>query len=166
MKPCSFNGVYQPNILDTFPSGGILALSYFYDRIYQLLPYSSKKAVEPSSLPISEIATIADRVCAGADSWDKHWGITSPFAQSFSAKGSKQTPAQASKIAMDELLDRPEYCLDLTFMHALLRLGYEFGGERNVRVEKKVDGVELGWCLGATIALLLGDEGGSFKCIA
>lgn len=41
-------------------------------------------------------------------------------------------------------------------MHALLRLGYEFGAERNVRIEKKVEGTELGWCLGATIALLDG----------
>lgn len=34
-------------------------------------------------------------------------------------------------------------------MHALLRLGYEFDGERAVRLEKKLDGVELGWALGA-----------------
>ncbi len=68
---------------------------------------------------------------------------------------------------MAELEDRPEYCLDLTFMHALLRLGYEFGADRGVRVEKKVDGVELGWCLGATIALLLQPEAGEgLKCIA
>lgn len=57
---------------------------------------------------------------------------------------------------MEELEDRPEYCLDLSFMHALLRLGYEFEDEREVRIEKKVDGTELGWCLGATISLLDG----------
>lgn len=39
-------------------------------------------------------------------------------------------------------------------MHALLRLGYEFDGERAVRLEKKLDGVELGWALGAGIALV------------
>ena len=63
---------------------------------------------------------------------------------------------------MAELADRPEYCLDLTFMHALLRLGYEFGPEREVRIAKKVDETELGWCLGATIALL----DGTLECTA
>ncbi|KAF8523313.1 nucleoside phosphatase GDA1/CD39 [Hysterangium stoloniferum] len=38
MKPCSFNGVYQPSLLSTFSSGPILLLSYFYDRISPLLP--------------------------------------------------------------------------------------------------------------------------------
>ncbi|KAG8891791.1 Guanosine-diphosphatase [Tulasnella sp. 403] len=194
VKPCSFNGVYQPNILNTFPSGGILALSYFYDRIFQLLPaqgsahpvsgrawgWSGKpngngngntKSVksassEPSSLPISDVALLADRVCEGPESWKEHWGPSSPFAQSFSAKGSTKTPEEASKEILAELDDRPEYCLDLTFMHALLRLGYEFGSERNVRVEKKVDGVELGWCLGAVIAMLLEEGGEGVQCVA
>jgi len=57
---------------------------------------------------------------------------------------------------MAELEGRPEYCLDLTFMHGLLRLGYEFKGEKTVRIGKQVDGTELGWCLGATIAMLEG----------
>jgi Golgi nucleoside diphosphatase len=39
---------------------------------------------------------------------------------------------------MEELKGRPEYCLDLSFMYALLRLGYEFGEERGVRIGKKV----------------------------
>jgi len=197
VKPCSFNGVYQPNILDTFPSGGILALSYFYDRIFPLLPSltapltesydkrawgmggkkkpangdkikgtktSSSSTKASTSLPISEIAILAERVCAGPESWKLHWGPSSPYARSFA--GGKVTPSEASKSIMDELNDRPEYCLDLTFMHALLRLGYEFGSERDVRVEKKVDGVELGWCLGATLALLLQDEGNSLQCVA
>lgn len=55
---------------------------------------------------------------------------------------------------MEELQGRPEYCLDLTFQYALLRLGYEFGDQRQVRIEKKLHGTELGWCLGATIAML------------
>jgi guanosine-diphosphatase len=33
-------------------------------------------------------------------------------------------------------------------------LGYEFGEDREVRIEKKLYGTELGWCLGATIAML------------
>ncbi|KAG8862498.1 Guanosine-diphosphatase [Tulasnella sp. 330] len=194
-KPCSFNGVYQPNILETFPSGGILALSYFYDRIFPLLPFSEhsasssslasrawgsgsgSKASEktkpkskkptPGSIPISDIATLAQRVCDGPSSWETYWGPTSTYAQSFASPSSDVTPAEATKSIMAELNDRPEYCLDLTFMHALLRLGYEFGAEREVRVEKKVDGVELGWCLGAVIAMLLAEDGdGSLTCLA
>jgi guanosine-diphosphatase len=46
---------------------------------------------------------------------------------------------------MDELADRPEYCLDLSFMYSLLSLGYELGDERELRTGKKIDGVELGW---------------------
>ena len=59
-----------------------------------------------------------------------------------------------------ELEDRPEWCLDLTFMHALLRLGYEFPSERGIRIEKQIEGTELGWCLGAAIAVV----GGELTC--
>jgi guanosine-diphosphatase len=54
----------------------------------------------------------------------------------------------------EELEGRPESCLDMTFLYVLLRLGYEFDENRVVRVEKKVAGTELGWCLGAAIAML------------
>ncbi|KAF8581024.1 hypothetical protein K439DRAFT_1393144 [Ramaria rubella] len=136
VKPCSFNGVYQPSLLDTFPTGKILLLSYFYDRLSPLLPAGDL------TLPVSTFATFAERVCRGAPSWREHWG---------------NNPE-----AMAELEDRPEHCLDLTFMHALLRLGYEFGTDREVRMAKKVDDTELGWCLGATIALL----DGTLECTA
>ncbi|CAE6411164.1 unnamed protein product [Rhizoctonia solani] len=128
-KPCSFNGVYQPSILDTFPTGGILALSYFYDRIFPLLPASQTSSSKPITLPISQIATMAKQVCAGNKSY---------FPES----------------ALEEIEGRPESCLDMTFLYVLLRLGYEFEEERVVRVEKKVAGTELGWCLGAAIAML------------
>ena len=36
--------------------------------------------------------------------------------------------------ALKELEDREEYCLDLTFMHALLGLGYEIGADRELMV--------------------------------
>jgi len=61
---------------------------------------------------------------------------------------------------MEELAGRPEWCLDLTFMYGLLRLGYEFEDAREVVVEKKVADTELGWCLGATLAMV----GGELKC--
>ncbi|KAF8523290.1 nucleoside phosphatase family-domain-containing protein [Hysterangium stoloniferum] len=128
VKPCSFNGVYQPSLLSTFPSGPILLLSYFYDRISPLLPPSTQ------TLSIDTITALARQTCAGQASWLEHWG--------------------SNVDVMEELEGRPEYCLDLTFMHALLTVGYEFGGEREVRIAKQVEGTEMGWCLGATIVML------------
>ena len=46
---------------------------------------------------------MAKEVCAGPKAWRRRWG--------------------KDKVAMAELEDRPEYCMDLTFMHALLGLG-------------------------------------------
>lgn len=129
VKPCSFNGVYQPSLLDTFPRGQLLALSYFTDRIKPLLP-----ATASADLSIAELTDIAKDVCAGPTAWKSRWGKNAE--------------------AMAELEDRPEYCLDLTFMNALLGLGYELGPERELVVEKKLRGVELGWALGAGLALV------------
>ncbi|KAF9054769.1 nucleoside phosphatase family-domain-containing protein [Panaeolus papilionaceus] len=134
-KPCSFNGVYQPSLLDTFKHGKVLLLSYFYDRIEPLLPPTSPTS--PSSLdnlPISTLPSLASSLCAGRAGWDKEGWSKNPKL-------------------LEELEGRPEWCLDMTFMHALLRLGYEFGDERKVRVGKQVEGTELGWCLGAAIIL-------------
>lgn len=140
VKPCSFNGVYQPSLLDSFPAGKVLLLSYFYDRIAPLLPIEAAKFGEATGkeppLTVASIALLAQRVCAGKPSWETHWG--------------------GRPDAMKELADRPEYCLDLTFQHALLRLGYEFEDDREIRIEKKLQGTELGWCLGATISMVHG----------
>jgi len=136
VKPCSFNGVYQPSLLETFPHGKVLLLSYFYDRINPLL--TKEEATEP--FKISTIASIAQDVCLGADSWSKRWG--------------------RNVDAMAELEGRPEWCLDLTFIHSLLRLGYEFADDREATVGKQIEGTELGWCLGATIAMV----GADLKC--
>ncbi|EDR00220.1 uncharacterized protein LACBIDRAFT_334347 [Laccaria bicolor S238N-H82] len=81
------------------------------------------------------------QVCQGHDEWLwNHWGTGSEL--------------------MAELADRPEWHLDLTFMHALLRLGYEFEDGREAAIGKKIQGMELGWCLGAMIAMV----GGEMKC--
>lgn len=137
VKPCSFNGVYQPSLLDTFPRGQLLALSYFTDRIKPLLSSTS------SELTISDLASMAKDVCAGPTAWEERWGNNAG--------------------AMAELEDRPEYCLDLTFMNALLGLGYELGPEREMIVEKQLRGVELGWALGAGLALV---QKASLTCTA
>ena len=59
---------------------------------------------------------------------------------------------------MKELEDRPEWCLDLMFMYTLLRLGYEFGDDREIKLGKKIRRTELGWCLGMTITMVGGGE--------
>ncbi|KAF8271984.1 nucleoside phosphatase GDA1/CD39 [Lactarius quietus] len=140
IKPCSFNGVYQPSLLETFPNGKILLLSYFYDRIHPLLPPESDSP--PPRLTISSLANFASDVCLGRPAWEKRWGDNA--------------------LAMEELVDRPEYCLDLTFMHALLHLGYEFDDSRPVEIGKRINGTELGWALGAAIAMV----GAELTCIA
>ncbi|KIK23478.1 hypothetical protein PISMIDRAFT_453782 [Pisolithus microcarpus 441] len=140
LKPCSFDGVYQPSLLDAFPTGKILLLSYFYDRI---TPLTKSDSGTRSPLTISVISQLAKQVCAGPFSWHEHWGNDADV--------------------MGELEGRPEWCLDLSFMHALLVLGYEFGENREVELGKKIQGTELGWCLGATIGMV---NGGEVRCRA
>jgi len=131
--PCSFNGVYQPSLLDTFPTGKVLLLSYFYDRLHPLLPPDAK-------LTVSTFAETAQDVCLGREQWEKRWGHDTEL--------------------MGELEGRPEWCLDLTFMHGLLRVGYEFQDRREIMIGKRIDGTELGWTLGATLAMV----GGELRC--
>lgn len=138
VKPCSFDGVYQPSLLDTFQDGKVLLLSYFYDRITPLLPPSD----DPPPLTVSSLEDLAKDVCRGQAAWEERWG--------------------SNKLAMEELADRPEYCLDLTYMYVLLRTGYEFDDERAVEIGKQIDGTELGWALGAAIAMV----GGELTCKA
>jgi guanosine-diphosphatase len=126
-------------MMESFPTGNIMLLSYFYDRIAPFLEVSQGTS---SSFSIKWIAELAEIVCQGMDAWHAH------FAH--------------NKEAMDELRERPEYCLDLTFMYTLLRLGYEFDDNRPVMVAKQIDSTELGWALGAGIALV----GAHLECVA
>ena len=130
--------MYQPSLLDTFPRGQLLALSYFTDRIKPLL-----RARAASLLTIADLTSLAKDVCAGPTTWQTRWANNAE--------------------ALAELEDRPEYCLDLTFMNALLGLGYELGPARELMVEKKIRGVELGWALGAGLALV---EKAQLTCMA
>ncbi|PPQ68786.1 hypothetical protein CVT25_008864 [Psilocybe cyanescens] len=134
MKPCSFNGVYQPSLLDSFPHGKVLLLSYFYDRLAPLIPSTTP-------LTVSTIAETARDVCQGPKKW-------------------RTMPWGKDEELIEELEGRPEWCLDLTFMHALLQLGYEFQDTRPVDIGKQIRGTELGWCLGATIEMV----GGELTC--
>ena len=116
--------------METF-DGPLLALSYFYDRLSPL-------GISSPSFARGEIQKLASIVCDGQQSWNRHWDDIS---------------TQSTK-AFEELYDKPEMCLDLTFMNGLLGLGYELGPSRQIGTGKKIDGVELGWTLGASIAVL------------
>lgn len=129
ITPCAFNGVHQPSLEKTFAREDVYLFSYFYDRTFPL--------GMPESFTLRELKELTARVCQGGESWNVFESIPG---------------------AMEELRDRPETCLDLNFMLALLLTGYEMPIDREVRIAKKIKGNELGWCLGASLPLL---EGGS-----
>ncbi|KAJ7745234.1 nucleoside phosphatase family-domain-containing protein [Mycena maculata] len=146
VRPCAFGGVYQPALAEAFPAaaGRVLLLSYFYDRVAPLVPGreggggggGGGAGADTLSATVDTIKELGEAVCRGREAWLERWG--------------------ARADVMAELEGRPEWCLDLTFMHGLLRTGYEFDGEREVMFGKKIAGTELGWCLGAGIKLVGG----------
>lgn len=125
--PCSFAGEYQPSLRHTFSHSSIIALSYFYDRIAPL-------GLGPT-FTINQLQKLAERVCEAPENWNK---------------GSPQFSPEA----LAELYGRPEHCLDLTYMYTLFSLGYELEGSRYITLAKKIGEFELGWALGAQLAVL------------
>jgi guanosine-diphosphatase len=134
LAPCAFNGVHQPSLEKTFAREDIFLFSYFYDRIAPL--------GMPENFTLRELKDLTSRVCHGGDAW----------------KVFESVPG-----ALEELNDRPESCLDLNFMLALLHTGYEMPIDREVKIAKKIKGNELGWCLGASLPLLAPESGWSCK---
>ena len=120
ITPCSFKGVHQPSLEKTFATEDVYVFSYFYDR--------TRPLGMPDSFTIRELWDLTTRVCGGRKSWDVFEGVAG---------------------AKEELEGRPEWCLDLSFVMALLHTGYELPVGREVKIAKKIKGNELGWCLGA-----------------
>ncbi|KAI9005836.1 nucleoside phosphatase GDA1/CD39 [Phycomyces nitens] len=85
----------------------------------------------PSEFSVGELSELAGRVCH-----TEH--------QSF----------QHYPSAIEAITSSPEYCQDLTYIDNLLRFGYDVPKERLVRTAKKIRGAEIGWCLGASIAMI------------
>lgn len=135
LSPCSFNGVHQPSLEKTFAREDVYIFSYFYDRTQPL--------GMPESFTLRELHDLTARVCGGEKSWDAFAGL-----------GGEEGPT-----VLDELKGRPEWCLDLNFMGALLHTGYEMPIDREVKIAKKIKGNELGWCLGASLPLLEKESG-------
>lgn len=126
--PCAFSGVHQPPLFESFPADSdMYVFSFFYDRIQPL--------GMPSSFTLDELRDLADKVCRGRAAY-------SSFA--------------AVPGAIQELERNPQHCLDLTYMYALLRTGYDIKAHREVRIAKKINNMELGWCLGASLPMLDG----------
>lgn len=132
---CSFNGIYQPLLTKTFANAPLYIFSFFYDR--------TKILGMPDSFTLRELHDLTQTVCKGKSAW----GVFGSF-----------------KDAVAELEDRPDHCLDLNFMMALLHTGYDMPIDREVRIAKKIKGNELGWCLGASLPLLEPNSG--WKCKA
>lgn len=124
LQPCAFDGVHQPSLEKTFAREDIFLFSYFFDRTQPL--------GMPDSFTLEELKDLTAKVCDGEDSWEDFSSVEGALA---------------------ELRDRPEHCLDLNFMLALLHTGYEMPMDREVKIAKKIKGNELGWCLGARYVL-------------
>lgn len=54
---------------------------------------------------------------------------------------------------LQELKMSPYLCLDSTYIVALLMEGFGFTEDRKLTLQKKIDGVEVSWALGATLNL-------------
>lgn len=129
-EPCSFNGVHQPSISESFKGEELYIFSYFYDRTSPL--------GLPRKFSLSTLRNVITDVCSGPSHWSKAF----------------RNSAHDFDTLYDELYGRPEWCLDLSFMFSMLNSGYGIPLDRNVTIEKKVNGHELGWCLGASLPLL------------
>ena len=133
-KSCSFNGIYQPSLRHHFPkSSDMFVFSYFYDRLQPI--------GIPQSFTLQEVMDITQLVCSGSSLWNEF------FLQ---------------KSSIEELENEPLWCMDLSFMTALLHTGYDIRLNRELRTAKTIAGNELGWCLGASLPLL--DQGSGWTC--
>lgn len=130
VEPCSFNGIHQPSISNSIENTKFYIFSFFYDRTSPLgLPHT---------FSLHTLRDVVFNVCSGPSRWSQAFRDTADdFASLY-----------------DELYGRPEWCLDLSFMLSMLHDGYKIPMDQNVTIKKKVNGHELGWCLGASLPLL------------
>lgn len=132
-KPCSFNGIYQPSLTKSFrKSRDMYVFSYFYDRTNPL--------GFPKSFTVEELSELAKLVCGG----DRLWA---------------QALLDDSVKALNE---EPQWCMDLSFITAMLHTGYDIPLHRELKTAQTIDNNELGWCLGASLPLL--DKSSGWTC--
>jgi guanosine-diphosphatase len=132
LEPCSFNGVHQPSLVDSFmKDSDVFIFSFFYDRTFPL--------GMPSSFSVDELKDLTAKVCKGKSVYDSF---------------------EAIDVAVQQLEENPQWCLDLSYMVAILHTGYDIPVHREVKIAKKIKQNELGWCLGASLPLLDSKIGG------
>ncbi|WAR55381.1 hypothetical protein PtB15_6B122 [Puccinia triticina] len=148
LKPCAFGGVYQPSFDVAFADGPIYALSYFYDR---LNPLGIKERFTLGELE-QLIEPICSRTAADGGKFEREIERLRAAARANKAPSALRDLDLQSILA--EIDDRPETCLDLSFIFAILDLGYQVDHNRPIIISKKITAIELGWALGATIDLL------------
>lgn len=132
-KSCSFNGVYQPLLVRAFHKNlDMFVFSYFYDKTNPL--------GFPSSFTVEELRDLTKTVCSGETFWqDVLLGDS-----------------------VESLKKEPEWCLDLSFITAMLHTGYNIPLSRELKTAKTIANNELGWCLGASLPLL--SKGSGWQC--
>ncbi|KAI8061683.1 nucleoside phosphatase GDA1/CD39 [Gongronella butleri] len=123
-SPCAFNGVYQPSLTDAFKQRDLFVFSYFYDLTQPL--------GMPKEFSVGELGSLAQRVCD-----------VNAFTDTF-----RHVPGALAE------LNKPDLCLEMTYLYSLLKIGYDLPTDRQVRTAQKIQGVETGWCLGASIAMI------------
>ncbi|KAJ1922501.1 Guanosine-diphosphatase [Tieghemiomyces parasiticus] len=135
--PCSFEGMYQPSLVDNFATSPIYVFSYFYDRTMPL--------GLPNSFELKQLRALTKRACMYQHPKNTQLPSTQQVLPMFDPS------------TLAELNGRPHYCMDLNYIYALLSEGYDIPDERTLHMTNKINDVETGWSLGAAIAVL--DEG-------
>lgn len=127
-SPCGIDGVRHPPL-----TGQFLAMSVFFfalDCMKQLGPVELPHWPSPS---IDEIEHAATKFCA------QEWSAVN------------QTQGGSHAFTRDELL--PYRCVEVVYIHTLLKHGYGFPGDsRNITFVLNIEGMEVEWTLGFALA--------------
>ncbi|KAJ6487224.1 hypothetical protein C8R47DRAFT_1320815 [Mycena vitilis] len=136
VSPCALEG---RALSEAFPqsAGRVLLLGYLTSTgasRRSLLLHSRKEPA--ATVTAGVIAELGGAVCLGREEWLRRWGAQTKL--------------------MEEFEGRPEWCLDLTYMNALLRTAYGLSDEREVIAGHR----RFQWTFGAAIKLI----GNGVKC--
>lgn len=118
------NGVDQVSLMDTVEKKDLYIVSYFYDRTFPL--------AMPTSFPVSQLKNLTINVCNGPQSWINEY----------------------SDEVLDELEERPEWCLDLNFIFSMLHDGYGIPLDHEVKIAKQINDHVASWPLGAALQMM------------